>query len=154
MSQTETSTITLDQIESAHQEVTKMIEQFKAQAPKQFNIASASIDLKTGERYAGLVLKTDGTPSHHLILLPGQAVDVNWQAAKEWAEKIGGELPTRQEQSLLFANLKAEFSDRYYWSGEEYSSSSAWCQHFSIGSQDSNYRSYELCARAVRRVNA
>lgn len=154
MSQAEATTITLEQIEAAHQATANLIEQFKAQTPKRFTSPAIDIELKAGERYAGLVLKADGAPSHHLILLSGNAEDVTWQAATEWAAKIGGELPTRQEQSLLFANLKSEFLERYHWSCESYSSSSAWYQYFGYGSQ-SNYGHYnELCARAVRRVNA
>lgn len=154
MSQAEATTITLEQIEAAHQDVVKLIEQFKAQAPKHFSIAALDIELKVGERYAGLALHPDGTPSHHLILLPGQAEDVTWKAATDWAATIGGELPTRQEQSLLFASLKGEFLERYYWSCESYSSSSAWCQSFNDGSQSSSDHDNELYARAVRRLNA
>lgn len=109
MSQAEATTITLEQIEAAHQATAQLIEQFKAQAPKRFSLPSIDIELKAGERYAGLALHPDGTPSHHVILLPGQAVDVNWPDATAWAATIGGELPTRQEQSLLFASLKGEF---------------------------------------------
>lgn len=154
MSQAEATTITLEQIEAAHQATANLIEQFKAQAPKRLTIPAIDIELKAGERYAGLALKADGTPSHHLILLPGQAEDVTWQAATDWAAKIGGELPTRQEQSLLFANLKSEFLARAYWSREEHSERSALCQNFLSGHQ--NYYSHDngLCARAVRRLNA
>jgi sulfite reductase beta subunit-like hemoprotein len=144
--------ITLEQIEASHQAMAKLIEQFKAQGPKRFSIPAVDFELKAGERYAGLVLKADGTPSHHLILLPGQAEDVTWQAAKDWAAEIGGELPTRQEQSLLFANLKAEFLERYHWSCEEYSSGSAWFQNFDDGYQGSGNHINELWARAVRRL--
>lgn len=155
MSQAEaTKVVTLEQIEAAHNDVAKLIECFKSQAPKQFSVPALNIEIKAGERYAGMVLKPDGTPSHHLILLPGQSIDVNWNDAKEWAEKIGGELPTRQEQSLLFANLKAEFLERYHWSCEAYSTSSAWSQTFNGGLQSNVIHSDELCARAVRRVNA
>jgi hypothetical protein len=154
MSQAQANTIiTLEKIEAAHQDVAKLIEQFKAQATKHLTIPAIDIELKAGERYSGLVLNADGTPSHHLILLPDQAEDVTWQAAKDWAAEIGGELPTRQEQSLLFANLKAEFLERLYWSGEAYSERSAWCQYFGNGTQDNGSRRYnELCARAVRRL--
>jgi hypothetical protein len=75
------------------------------------------IELQPGERYAGMILGKDGDPSYHLVLLPGQQDDITWEKAMEWAAKQGGEyvsnLPTRREQSLLFANLKEEFEDRY-----------------------------------------
>lgn len=48
-------------------------------------------ELAEGEIYAGILIK-DGVPSHHVILLPGDAESVTWAAAVEWAESIGGEL--------------------------------------------------------------
>ena len=63
-------------------------------------------NLKPGEVYAGIILGKNGDPDHHLVLLPGALHDVNWTDATRWAESIGGELPTRREQALLFANTK------------------------------------------------
>ncbi|MCY0854286.1 DUF1566 domain-containing protein [Cupriavidus sp. D39] len=110
--------------------------------------------LAAGELYAGLILGKDGAPDHHLILLPDSAEDVTWEQAKEWAAAAGGELPTRREQSLLFANLKEEFESAWYWSGEQYAGPSnyAWLQNFSVGAQYYGRKSYEFRARAVRRL--
>lgn len=110
--------------------------------------------LKNGELYAGLILGKNGEPDHHLILLPGEAESVNWEAAKKFAAKAGGELPTRREQSLLFANLKEEFQSNYYWSGEQHASNSdcAWCQNFNYNNQSLNHNFIKLRARAVRRL--
>jgi hypothetical protein len=111
--------------------------------------------LKKGEHYAGIILGKDGAPDYHLILLPGQANDVTLQQAQEFATKTGGELPTRREQSLLYANLKEEFQERWYWSGEQHAVYSvyAWYQDFSYGYQDSNRKNDDYRARAVRRIN-
>ncbi len=111
-------------------------------------------NLKNGEEYAGIILGKDGALDHHLILLPGEAEKVNWAQAKDWALAFGGELPTRREQALLYANLKEQFKDAWYWSGEHYAaySGSAWCQSFDDGLQDSDLKNYELRARAVRRL--
>ena len=112
-------------------------------------------NLKKGELYAGLILGKNGAPDHHLVLLPGQANDVDWKAARAWATKAGGELPTRREQSLLFANLKEEFEERWYWSAELFApvSGYAWFQYFYDGNQG-NYDLYgKLRARAVRRLS-
>jgi hypothetical protein len=87
-----------------------------------------------------------------LILIAGEAEDVTWQAALDWAAEIGGELPTRQEQSLLFANLKSEFQPLAYWSNTQYSVNNAWFQYFYDGFQ-TNLKSAELRARAVRRLS-
>ena len=124
--------------------------------PTLLTVREAQIELQPGERYAGLVLDAEGHASHHLVLLPSHAESVNWMAAKDWAASAGGELPTRQEHSLLFANLKSEFKPRWYWSAEEYEddSSYAWFQHFFNGSQYSTLKSFEGHARAVRRFTA
>ena len=111
-------------------------------------------NLKPGEQYAGLILGKDGAPDQHVILLPGEAEAATWQQAKEWAEKAGGELPTRREQSLLFANLKEQFQPRWYWSSEQHASGPdyAWVQLFYGGSQYYYGVGGKFRARAVRRL--
>lgn len=110
-------------------------------------------NLREGEVYAGLILGEDGAPDHHLFLLPGEAENVTFKAAQTWAKKAGGDLPTRREQSLLFANCKGEFKRSWYWSGEvnESNTSYAWYQNFLNGYQGSYHLYSELRARAVRR---
>ena len=110
-------------------------------------------ELSEGEFYAGILLGKDGEPDHHVILLPGQANDVNFKQAQQFSADIGGDLPTRREQSLLFANLKEQFEDRWYWSGTQHASDSdyAWCQYFGNGYQYVSRKGDELRARAVRR---
>lgn len=147
-------TITLEAIEAQHTRITKMIAAFKAQpSATELRIPAVTIPLAPGERYAGVVLGEDGALSHHLILLPGDVADVSWSAAKEWAAEQGGELPTRREQSLLFANLKSEFEERAYWSAEAHESEAgwAWYQLFYDGHQGYSHQNYEFRARAVRR---
>lgn len=111
--------------------------------------------LNEGEHYAGIILGKDGAADHHLILLPGEAIDIKWQAAKEWAAEQGGELPTRREQSLLFANLKEQFKPRWHWSCEEHPDNAhyAFVQDFDDGRQGYDRKDTEYCARAVRRVS-
>ena len=111
-------------------------------------------NLQEGEIYAGLILGKDGSADYHLFLQPGEAVDVTWPAAIAWANEKGCSLPTRAEQALLLANLKEQFQPRWYWSSEQYgpSSSNAWDQGFTSGTQDDSPKSYEGRARAVRRL--
>ena len=111
-------------------------------------------ELAQGEIYAGIILNSDGAPSHHLILLAGDNDDANWADQTEWAKSIGGELPTRAEQSLLVANCKQHFQKNWYWSVETVSSEPgwAWCQYFDLGIQNHGRTSDELRARAVRRL--
>jgi hypothetical protein len=110
--------------------------------------------LSKGERYAGVVIGADGLPTHHLVLMAGSASDVSWPDAKAWAEKTGGELPTRQEQALLFSNLKSEFEQRAYWSSEQHAAYAdyAWYRYFLNGYQNYDLKSASLRARAVRRL--
>lgn len=153
------TTITLDDIKAQHAKVAEMITAFeKQQEPSALFFPEVTINLAPGEHYAGLVLGKDGEPSYHLVLLPGQADDITWDKAMEWAGKQGGEyvasLPTRREQALLYANLKEEFEERAYWSCEAHESESgwAWCRLFDCGIQSGNDRGYEVRARAVRRL--
>jgi hypothetical protein len=104
-----------------------------------------------GGTYAGISRGVDSAPDRHLVLLPGEAGDVDWEAAGAFAASIGGELPTRAEQALLYANLKDQFEPRWYWSSTQAGPSYAWLQSFSHGLQYDDYRSYEGRARAVRR---
>ena len=110
--------------------------------------------LLPGERYAGIALDTDGNPTHHLVLMPQQPEnDVAWQAAMDWAISIGGTLPTRQEQALLFANCKPHLKPTWHWSSETHKdvASFAWLCHF-YGYQHYYRKSYEGSAVAVRRL--
>jgi hypothetical protein len=151
------STITLDDVIAEQQRLAALIEALKANACQtKILIVEAAIELRPGELYAGLLLGDDGNPSHHLVLLPDRAEEVTWDAAVEFARKAGGELPTRREQSLLFANLKDQFEAAWYWSGEQYegNGSYAWNQIFHGGNQYGYHKSYEGRAVAVRRLPA
>ncbi|MEN7526987.1 DUF1566 domain-containing protein [Cupriavidus sp. DL-D2] len=146
-------TITLDAIKTEHARLGDMISAFEKQAASEFVIGGTTIKLNPGERYAGIALDESGAFSHHLILLPGEAEDVSWPDACKWADEQLGGLPTRREQALLFANLKSEFEEGAYWSGEIRAGNSgwAWYQYFDDGFQNRNFQGLELRARAVRR---
>ena len=152
------STVTLEQIQAEHQRLATLIAQFSAQTSalqsRQILIEEEEIDLEPGEHYAGLVLNDDGAPSHHLILLPGEAEKITWGDAIDWADQAGGSLPSRREQALLYANCKGEFREAWYWSGEEHTTDGAyaWSQYFGYGNQYLSRKSYEGRARAVRLI--
>lgn len=151
-------TVTIEDIKAQQDKLAQMIAALQAapQAePTVYALPAAEITLQPDENYAGLVLDaTTGKPSHHLVLLPGDQDELNWTEAQAWAEELGGQLPTRQEQALLFANLKREFQSAWYWSGEKSSSGSARHQGFSSGSQDGSTLSSRLRVRAVRLIPA
>jgi hypothetical protein len=110
--------------------------------------------LNEGEHYAGIVFGKNNEPNQHIILLRDEIEGVNWSSACSWAASIGGSLPTRREQSLLFTNLKEQFKQEWYWSDEQHAANSgfAWQQTFNYGYQDYLHKSDEVRARAVRRL--
>lgn len=104
-----------------------------------------------GGIYAGL--SVDGEQPVALVLLPDEE-SLPWNDAVAWAEKQGGALPSRIDQLVLFKNLKAEFKEAWYWSGEQYAGCSvyAWYQYFGDGYQNNGLKDDECRARAVRRL--
>ena len=148
--------ITLEDIKAEQTKIAEMIAAFEKQAEESvLFFPEITINLKPGEQYAGIIVGKDGEPSHHLTLLPEQHECTNWKKASEWAKQQGGSLPTRREQSLLFANLKDQFEKDWYWSSESYEPDNAyaWYQGFDYGYQSSYHKDSGLCrARAVRRL--
>jgi hypothetical protein len=111
-------------------------------------------NLKPGEEYAGIIFGEYGDRDHHLVLLPHRVEDVPWKEAMAWARTIGVNLPTRREQMLLFANLKARFDPLWYWSSETYGAplGFAWGQTFDTGDQI-YARDFSMGhAQAIRRI--
>ena len=151
------SAITLEVIQAKQTELAKLIEQFQKPAPTvtYIEVEDITIELQPGERYAGIVIDEDGDPEHHLILM-AQRPDkkLNWQAAMDWASSVGGSLPSRQEQALLYANCKPHLKPDWHWSSQthEDDASYAWGCYFSYGTQLYSHKSYELAAVAVRRI--
>ena len=110
-------------------------------------------ELADGEIYIGAIGDAAGN-LHHVILLPGDNDDAPNEAQIEWAKSIGGDLPNRIEQAMLWANHRDQFKKDWYWSNETHHSESnwAWYQHFYDGYQDLIHLRSELRARAVRRL--
>ena len=150
------SDVTLADIKATQASLAAMIATLEARASSTLAFHAASITLAPGERYAGLMLDVTGAPSHHLVLMSARGEGLTWDAALAFASKAGGDLPTRREQSLLFANLREHFESEWYWSGEknEKDGSSAWLQVFRYGYQYVTRKSYEGRAVAVRRFPA
>jgi len=146
--------VTLKAIKAEQNRIAKMIAIFESQAAVDYRVPEVDIVLHPGEHYAGLVLDEEGNPQHHLILLAGEAESITWPNAQDWAAEQGGELPTRREQALLYANPPSQFQKAWYWSSEQHKEdpSSAWSQNFGNGSQSTSLTSAELRARAVRRL--
>lgn len=112
--------------------------------------------LADGEVYAGLSRDPDTGAWHHLVLLPAITdKDLTWQEAIEWAKSVGGDLPTRNESALLYANVRDQIDqDYWHWTATEVASvpSWAWSQTFHGGTQYDDLKGNHYSARAVRRV--
>ena len=108
-------------------------------------------ELSEGEVYAGAIINPDCT-GHHVILLPGDNDDATWDEQMEWAKSIGGDLPDRVEQAMLYKNLPEQFKKDWYWSNTQRGSGSAWGQNFISGYQYWYDTIYKCRAVAVRRV--
>ncbi len=144
----------IEAVKTKQSELEQMIASLEATQQRRFDIPGQVIDLRQGEEYAGIILGKDNEPSYHLILLPGEAEKINWANALKWASSVGGYLPSRRDQALLYANLKEQFKDEWYWSSEQHAEYAdfAWVQYFSYGSQLSYHKGNEWRARAVRRL--
>ena len=150
------SQVTLEAVQAKQTELAAMIQQLQTQAVSTtvIEIEGCDIELQPGEHYAGAVLDENGEYQHHLILMAQCPTGkLSWQAATDWAKSVGGYLPFRQEQALLYANCKPHLKPDWYWSCEVHKddASSAWYCSFGIGIQNSSRKSYEGSAVAVRR---
>ncbi len=116
------------------------------------NVAPAIGAEWEGGIYAGISIENNAPV--HLVLLPGEAESVTWKKALAWAEKQSGVLPSRIDQLVLWQNLKREFKEEWYWSGEQHSGDSddAWLQGFADGHQGWGHEDGSSRARAVRRL--
>lgn len=110
--------------------------------------------LNEGETYIGAIGDAQGA-FYHVVLLPGDNDDAPWAEQMEWAKSIGGDLPNRIEQAMLWANHRDQFQKDWYWSNETHHQHDAyaWFQHFYDGHQGSTRKDDGSCrARAVRRL--
>lgn len=113
-----------------------------------------------GGVYAGLCRGVDAKPDYHLFVHAEEKESIQWQPALDWAKTLEADahrdftLPTRKEQAVLYGNVPELFQPKWYWSGEQHASDpgSAWCQLFSNGNQDYDWKDYDDRARAVRRL--
>lgn len=110
--------------------------------------------LAEGEVYVGAIGDQNGDV-YHVIRLPGDKDDSTWQDAMDWAKSIGGDLPNRIEQAMLFDRCRDQFKKDWYWSNTTVDGypAYAWLQDFGNGGQGTNHKDYYYCrACAVRRL--
>ena len=91
---------------------------------------------RPGERYLGSITEPSGR-MRHTFLLPDDKKK-NWNDGMEWARSVGGDLPNRIEQAMLFAYMPDEFQKEAYWSNTQHAgfSHNAWSQLFNNGNQN------------------
>jgi len=104
-----------------------------------------------GGTFAGITTHKDGTHCA-VVLLPEQCEKLTWEKAMNWAEKLGGELPSRPVAAMLFANVKRLLKPTWHWTSEEDDASYAWNCHFDDGHQLSHHKSFEGAAVLVRLI--
>jgi len=107
--------------------------------------------LAEGEVYIGAIGNKTGDVEH-IILLPGDNDGATWQAQMDWAKSLGGDLPNRIEQVMLWSAHRDLFQKEWYWSNELDEDGWAWCQDFTRGYQSYGGQYGEFRARAVRRL--
>ena len=109
-----------------------------------------------GGIYAGVTRGDDCQPAGHLVLLPDlPAKALTWSKATKWARGLGNgaRLPTRFEAALLYATVRDQiYLGTWYWTGTQFSESSAWYQLFNDGGQLNYGKSSKASARAVRLI--
>ncbi|KWE97366.1 hypothetical protein WL82_23965 [Burkholderia ubonensis] len=110
------------------------------------------IPLASRERFAGPVLKEDGTLDYYLIVL-WEAINFYHDAAKEYAASRGFRIPNRREGRVLLAAFPEIFENVSYWLEEprERDPASAWCQHAYDRGQVSVPKNTNILAVLVRR---
>jgi len=107
-----------------------------------------------GGTYMGVV-RGDKGPDHHLIDLGEATKSMTHEEATKWAKDMGGSLPTRREQAVMFGNCgDGQYQQAWYWSCEQFAGGGAfaWVQDFDDGGQILGLKSLDYRARAVRRL--
>lgn len=106
-----------------------------------------------GGIFVGVITQPDGAHSA-VTLMPDRAQKLTWQAAKDWAESLNAQLPTRPMAALIFANTQDRPQTGSHWTSEEHkdNASYAWGCYFPNGNQDYYRKSYEGEAVAVRLI--
>ena len=107
--------------------------------------------LAEGEVYIGAIGNKTGDVEH-IILLPGDNDGATWQAQMDWAKALGGDLPNRIEQAMLWSAHRDLFQREWYWSNELDEDGWAWFQGFGHGGQGYYRQGNEFRASAVRRL--
>lgn len=113
-----------------------------------------------GGTFVGVITDKDGTHMAVALLDARPESHLAWAAAMSWADSVGGQLPPRHVAALLYANAKAAFQRKWYWTCDELPAdtwdqgdvSAAWFCYFDIGSQYWCHKREKGAAAAVRMI--
>jgi hypothetical protein len=92
--------------------------------------------------------------SQQIILLHDE-FNGTWQKCKEWAEGLGGVLPSKRYAAILWANISLCFNKQWHWTAEEFSKDYhyAWMQNYAYGYQVQAQKENFLFARAIKLID-
>lgn len=110
--------------------------------------------------FRGIITTKDGTHMAVVLLDAKPKGRMTWKKAVDWADSVGGALPSRPVAALLYANAKGLFDPTWYWTsdsleadtGDEGDASYAWYCYFIYGDQRYYHKSAEGAAVAVRLI--
>ena len=112
-----------------------------------------------GGIYIGVSRGDDDQPDAHLIMHTDYGQNLSWEDALAWAARqtadghTGFRAPTRFESALIYANARDQVNtEKWHWTGTQYSAGNAFGQVFDYGSQSLNGKKALGCVRAVRRL--
>lgn len=109
------------------------------------NLLAADVALGAGESNT-LIIVTNCTTSGIAAKL---CFDLALNGYNDWF------LPSKDELNLMYTNLKLQgkgnFSNGFYWSSSEGGDQTGWCQDFTNGVQDYNFKTNNYHVRAVRK---
>ena len=93
--------------------------------------------------FQGVITTKDGTHMAVVLLDAKPKGRMTWKKAMDWADSVGGALPSRPVAAMLYANAKGLFDPTWYWTsdsleadtGDEDDASFAWFCFFLDGYQ-------------------
>lgn len=122
-----------------------------AAATTALNPSTIAILLAEFAAYAGVMRGQNGKPDYHLSLLAGTISDASWEESANFAQSLGGSLPTADEMVLL-AKLHDEVLPGPYWTAERIDGQRAMAYSLHTGIASYSHTSNAFMARAVRRT--
>lgn len=125
-----------------------------ADTPPRAQLCITIPTMSPGQRYAGIELDAQGTPTAHLVVLPARTTErFNFKGTQDWAQSVGGEAPSPEQFALIKANCPDVLTESWYWTNRPYAGNASHAWYFgSDGLTHYTSRSAQGGALAVRRL--